>query len=71
MMFTNPNTLWAIAQARQDELLQEIRMRQLWQEVAKPKHSPPKSWRQLSWRLGDSMITVGHRLQAQHTSNKC
>lgn len=71
MMFTNPDTLWAIAQVRQAELQEELRKRQLWREVAKPKHSRPKFWRQLSWRLGDSMITVGHRLQAQYTSNNC
>lgn len=71
MMFVNPDTLWAMAQIRQDELLKELHMRQLWREVAKPKRSRPKFWRQLSWRLGDSMIAVGHRLQTQHTSNNC
>jgi len=71
MMFDNPYTLWAMAQVRQDELQEELRKRQLWREVAKPKRSRPKFWQQLSWRLGDSMITIGHRLQAQHTSNNC
>lgn len=65
MMLSNPNTLWTIAQIRHDELLKEISMRQLWREVAKPKRSRPRFWRQVSWRLGDSMIAVGHRLQTQ------
>lgn len=65
MMLTNQDTLWAIAQARQEELLKEIRMRQILRQMAKTKHRNRLFWRQLSWRLGGSMISIGHRLQAQ------
>ena len=65
MMLTNPDILWAIAQARQEELLDDMHKRQILRQLAETKRKNPKLWRQLSGRLGGSMVAVGHRLQAQ------
>ena len=65
MMVVNPDTLWIMAQARQDELLKDLHKRQILRQLAETRRRRPKFWRQFSRRLGSSMITVGHRLQAQ------
>ena len=65
MMLTNPNTLWVIAQARQDELLRDVQLRQMQRQLIKPKNRRPKVWQHFRYLLGGSMIAMGHRLQAQ------
>ena len=65
MMLVNPDTLWVIAQARQEELLKDLQTRQLLRQVAETRRQRPKIWRKLSGRLGNSIMTIGHRLQAQ------
>ena len=65
MMLVSSDTLWVIAQARQDELLKDLHTRQILRELAETRRGRPKFWRQLSGRLGSSMVTFGHRLQAQ------
>jgi hypothetical protein len=64
-MYLHDYGVWAIAQARHQELLKEAEVNRLLQFQQETDNSEPKFWRQLRWRIGDSMIAVGRRLQAQ------
>ena len=64
-MYLNDYMGEIIAQERHQELLEEVEVNRLLRLLEETNNSQPKFWRQLRRRVGSSMISAGHRLQAQ------
>ena len=53
------------AKAREQEFLEAAETKRLLQLLNADKETQPKVWREISWRFGGILITIGQRLQAQ------
>ncbi|MBI1882086.1 MAG: hypothetical protein HYR94_28255 [Chloroflexi bacterium] len=63
-MLLNTYFLEKYAQIRQREMVEAARMEQLIREAEGQK---PKPWQKLTWRVGDWLIGLGHRLKHEQT----
>lgn len=65
-----PNTFYVekYTQMRQTEMLESARLERL---ILEAQGQKPKLWQKLTWRLGDWLIGLGHRLKyAQRLPSK-
>jgi hypothetical protein len=59
----NPFFLRQLGEARQQQLLEEARIRRLIHECRRKRPKKPHWWQLITWGVGDWMITFGQRLK--------
>jgi len=62
----HPYFLEKYAQMRHRDMVEAARLERL---IAEVKRQKPKPWQALTWRIGDWLIGLGHRLKHQRNAN--
>ena len=63
-MLPNTYDLEKYAQMRHREMVEAARLERL---IGETKEQKPKLWQKLTWRVGDWVIGLGHRLKHTQT----